>query len=109
MGDKQKRKSKSYRQLIQMVSKSSGYHLYEVEDVLQHLVGNIQLLLAADMPVKISGLGMMRVKKMKVKGIPGKHAEDSCYTCFRLSVVSDTGLQNYLKEHHEESTDPNNY
>lgn len=109
MGDKQKRKSKSYKQLIQLVAKSSGYHIYEVEDVLQHLVGNIQVLLAADMPVKISGLGMMRVKKMKIKGIPGKHSENSCYTAFRLSVVSDTGLQNHLKEHHVESTDPFNY
>jgi hypothetical protein len=87
-----------------MISKSSGYHLYEVEDVLQHLVGNIQVLLAADVPVKISGLGTMRVKKMKIKGIPGKHAENTCYTAFRLSVTSDTGLQNHLKENHVEST-----
>jgi hypothetical protein len=109
LGDKQKRTSKSYRPLIQMVAKSSGYHVYEVEDVLQHLVGNIQAVLAADMPVKISGLGTMRVKKMKIKGIPGKHAENTCYTAFRLSVTSDTGLQNHLKEHHVESTDPFNY
>lgn len=109
MGFKAKRKSKSYKQLIEMVAKSSGYHQYEVEDVLNHLVGNIQVLLAEDMPVKISGIGMLRVQKMKIRGIPGKHDKNMCYDSFRLSVISDSGLQNHLKEHHVESAEPFNY
>lgn len=108
MGFKTKRKSKSYRQLIEMVAKSSGYYQYEVEDVLNHLVGNIQVILADDMPVKISGIGTLKVKKMKIRGIPGKHGKDLCYDAFRLSVVSDSNLQNHLKEFHAESTEPNN-
>lgn len=105
MGDKQKRNSKQYKQLLKMTAQSSGYYEYEVSDVVRHLIGNIQVLLAEGTDVKIRGLGTMRVKKMKVKGIPGKHAEDSCYTCFRLSVVSDTLLQQHLKEHYAESTE----
>lgn len=92
-----------------MISKSSGYHLYEVEDVLQHLVGNIQVLLAADMPVKISGIGVLKVKKMHVSRMFSTEGEKVCYDAYRLSVVSDTGMQNYLKENYEQSTNPNNY
>ena len=64
MVSKKKRKSKAYRELMQMVAKTSGYHLYEVEDVLNHFIGNIQVLLAANMPVKISGLGILRWTSM---------------------------------------------
>ena len=103
MGSKEKRKSKKYRELIQMVSKSSGYHLYEVEDVLDHFVGNIQVLLAANMPVRISGIGILRVKKMKIRGVPDGKGRIAWYDSFRLSVVSDTRIQDYLKENHVET------
>lgn len=104
MGDKQKRKSKRYKQLIEMVAKSSGYYQYEVEDVLNHLVGNIQVLLAEGTDVKIRGLGTMRVKKMHVSRMFSVEGEKSCYTAYRLSVASDTLLQQHLKEHYAEST-----
>jgi hypothetical protein len=102
MGDKEKRKSKKYRQLIAMVAKSSGYHQYEVEDVLDHFVGNIQVLLAENMPVRISGIGILRVKKMRIRGVPDGKGGLSWYDAYRLSVVSDTRIQNYLKENYND-------
>jgi hypothetical protein len=103
MVSKKKRKSKAYRELMQMVAKTSGYHLYEVEDVLNHFIGNIQVLLAANMPVKISGLGILSVKKMKIRGVPDGQGGLQWYDAYRLSVVSDTRIQSYLKENHVES------
>lgn len=105
MGDKQKRKSKKYKQLIEMVAKSSGYYQYEVEDVLNHLVGNIQVLLAEGTDVKIRGLGTMKVKKMQVSRMFNTEGEKVCYTCFRLSVTSDSILQQHLKEQYAEPTE----
>lgn len=105
MGFKAKYKSESYKQLIKRVASTSGYHQYEVEDVLRHFVGNMQVLLAQGLPVKISGLGTMKVKKMLIKGIPNKMNSNTCYDAFRLSVTSDEGLQKYLKENYESSTE----
>ena len=100
MGFKEKYKSKKYRQLIEMVAKSSGYYQYEVEDVLNHLVGNIQVLLAEGTPIKISGIGTLKVKKMHVSRLPTDAKEKVWYTAYRLSVVSDTQMQNHLKENY---------
>jgi nucleoid DNA-binding protein len=105
VGDKQKRKSKKYKQLIEMVAKSSGYYQYEVEDVLNHLVGNIQVLLAQGTDVKMRGLGTIKVKKMHVSRMFNTEGEKVCYTAFRLSVTSDAILQQHLKEHYAEPTE----
>lgn len=106
MGDKQKRKSKKYKQLIEMVAKSSGYYQYEVEDVLEHLIGNVQVLLAEGTDVKLRGLGTIKVKKMKISRMFSTEGEKSCYTAFRLSVTSDSILQQHLKEHYADPTEP---
>lgn len=103
MGQKARRKTKSYKQLIKMVAQSSKYHEYEVEDVLNHLVGNIQVLLAAGMPIKISGIGTLKVKKMRVSRMFSTEGEKLCYDAYRLSVVSDSQIQGYLKEHYVKS------
>jgi len=105
LGDKQKRKSKKYKQLIEMVAKSSGYYQYEVEDVLNHLVGNIQVLLAEGTDVKLRGLGTMKVKQMKISRMFNTEGEKLCYTAFRLSVATDSILQQHLKEHYAEPTE----
>ena len=106
MGDKQKRKSKRYKQLIEMVAKSSGYYQYEVEDVLNHLVCNIQVLLAEGTDVKIRGLGTMKVKKMKISRMFSPEGPNLGYTAYRLSVASDSILQQHLKEHYANPTEP---
>lgn len=93
-----KNKSKSYRQLIQAVTSSSGYYAYEVEDVLDHLIGNIQLLLAQGVDVKLSGLGTIRVSPMTVNNTLG--GEKVCYTTHRLSLATDQPMRRYLQENY---------
>jgi len=89
-----------------MTAQSSGYYEYEVEDVVRHLIGNIQVLLAEGTDVKLRGLGTMRVKKMHVSRMFSTEGEKVWYTAYRLSVASDTLLQQHLKEHYAEPTEP---
>lgn len=103
MGQKALRKSKKYKQLIKMIAESSGYHQYEIEDVLNHFVGNVQVLLAEGTDVKINGLGTLRVKKMQVSRMFSTEGEKVCYDAYRISVVSDTRIQDYLKENYNAS------
>lgn len=107
MGDKAKRKSKKYKQLIDMVAKSSGYYQYEVQDILDHLIGNIQLLLAQGTDVKLSGIGTMKVKKMHVSKLPTDSETKVCYTAYRLSICSDSRMQDHLKENYVDPAEPN--
>lgn len=105
MADKQKRKSKQYKQLLKMTAESSGYYEYEVEDVVRHLIGNIQVLLAEGTVVKLRGLGTMRVKQMKISKMFSAEGPDLSYTAYRLSVATDSLLQQHLKENYIESTE----
>lgn len=93
-----KNKSKSYRQLIRNVADSSGYLVYEVEDVLDHLIGNIQLLLAQGVEVKLSGLGTIRVSPMEVTNT--LQGQKVCYTTHRLSLATDQPMRRYLQENY---------
>lgn len=93
-----KNKSKSYKQLIRNVADSSGYLVYEVEDVLDHLIGNIQLLLAQGVDVKLSGLGTIRVSPMQVNNT--LHGKKLCYTTHRLSLATDEPMRRYLQENY---------
>jgi nucleoid DNA-binding protein len=103
VGDKQKRKSKQYKQLLKMTAQSSGYYEYEVEDVVRHLIGNIQVLLAEGTDVKLRGIGTMKVKKMRISRMFSTEGEKMRYTAYRVSVTSDSLLQQHLKEHYYDS------
>jgi nucleoid DNA-binding protein len=96
-----KYKSKGYKELIKLVAQTSKYHDYEVEDVLNHLIGNIQVLLSQGNSVKLSGLGVIKVQKLVKKNtLDNNSAEDSCYTAYRMSLASDVPMKNFLKEHY---------
>lgn len=101
MGDKQKRNSKQYKQLLKMTAQSSGYYEYEVADVVRHLVGNIQILLAEGTDVKLRGLGTMKVTRMHVTKLPNNPDKVVDYVSYRLSVTSDSLLQQHIKEHYK--------
>lgn len=93
-------KSKAYKELIRMIAQSSGYMIYEVEDVLDHFIGNVQTLLAQGVDVKVSGLGTIRVSPMNVNNtIKGKKV---CYTTHRLSLGTDEPMRRYLQENYVE-------
>lgn len=96
MAKSRRNKSSSYRELIKRVAKSSGYYEYEVEDVLDHLIGNIQVLLLNEVPVKLSGLGTISISKINVTN---QYADGELkYTTQRLSLSMDDPMRRYLKE-----------
>lgn len=102
MGSKVESKEGSYKHLIEKISETSGYHIYEVKDILNHLVGNMQILLGRGIDVKLSGIGTIRCKKMFVKNtVNGKKLE---YTTHRLSIVTDTPMKRYIKDNHASQT-----
>ena len=90
--------------MIKAVTESSGYLSYEVEDVLDHLIGNIQLLLAKGVEVKLSGLGTIRVSPMNVNNT--LHGKKVCYTTHRLSLATDEPMRRYLQENYVGRSNP---
>jgi nucleoid DNA-binding protein len=98
-----KRRSGSYKDLVRMVSNSSGYHMYEVEDVMNHLIGNMQLLLSQGKDVKLYGIGKIRVVKMDIKKmLNGREVE---YTTYRMALSSDEPMRRYMKENYIEKSE----
>lgn len=96
-----KYKSKGYKELIKMIATTSKYHDYEVEDIMNHFIGNVQVLLSQGNSVKLSGLGTIKVKKIVKKSMfANETAENSCYTAYRMSISSDVPMKNFLKEHY---------
>jgi len=89
-------KNSKYRQLIKNISCTSKYHEYEVEDVMTHFIHHVQQMLARDLPVKLPGIGTIKIQKMHVeRRLNGK---DMCYTTCRLSIPTDTAMMRFLKE-----------
>ncbi len=90
-------KSTAYKNLIRKVSSTSGYHIYEVEDVLNHFIGHIQHLLAEGNDVKISGIGTISVTTMKdVTRV--LNDEEICYDAYRLSISMDVPMRRFMQE-----------
>ncbi len=101
-----KYKSKGYKELIEMIASTSKYHNYEVEDIMNHFIGNVQVLLSQGNSVKLSGLGTIKVQKFVKKSMfANETAENSCYTAYRMSISSDVPMKKYLKEHYNAESD----
>lgn len=94
-------KTLSYNNLIREVAKSSKYHIYEVEDVLVHLTKVLQEQLAKGNNVRLTGVGKLKVQQLKIQKTNAQ-GEKKCYNSFRLSVVSDASIKEYLKEKYAE-------
>lgn len=89
-------KNSNYKQLIRNISHTSKYHVYEVEDVMQHLIFHMQEMLAKGIPVKLPGVGTIKIQQMHVKRF--LNGEDMCYTAHRLSIPLDAQMKSFLKE-----------
>ena len=70
--------------------------MYEVKDVLDHMIGHMQIMLMNGQDVKLSGIGTIRCSEMFVKNtLNGEKVE---YTTHRLSIIADTPMKRYMKE-----------
>lgn len=90
----------THKNLISMISESSNYHKYEIEDILSHLTAHIELSLIEGKTVKIKGLGELTAFKKKGRkfysGISKKEIEIG--ELYVISLKSESGLLNALKE-----------
>lgn len=107
----QKRKHKSMQELIAMIAESSKYHKFEVEDIMMHLVGNVQILLASGEPVKLPGLGTFNRRRVKprVYYSPLLEKHFMLYTSDSVSFKPDWHLQRVMKKARQEGTDKQAY
>jgi transcriptional regulator NrdR family protein len=93
------RKVISFKKLIEAVAESCKYHQYEVEDVLAHLSKVLQKMLSEGESVRLTGVGKLKMQKLKIP-------EKLGYNSFRLSIIQDNYMKEYLKEHYVEPTEP---
>ncbi len=97
-----KRKVVSFNKLIEAVAISCKYHQYEVEDVLVHLSKVLQKMLAEGESVRLTGVGKLTLQKFKTRL---SKEENIWYDSFRLSIMQDTYMKEYLKEHYVKPTE----
>ncbi len=95
-------KTVNFKKLVEAVAKSCDYHQYEVEDVLVHLSKVLQKMLAQGKPVKIPGVGKLKMQKLKTKETINAQGQKVCYDSFRLSLMQDVSMKQYLKENYVE-------
>ena len=92
------------KELIKMISESSGYHSYEVTDVLNHLVLNFHSVLLEDKQLKIDGIGTFSQKKCKPRNFTSSLTGQTyeIKTSPSVSLKPDSVLRNVLKEQEPE-------
>jgi nucleoid DNA-binding protein len=94
------RKVVSFKKLTEAVANSCKYHQYEVEDVLVHLSKVLQKMLVEGESVRLTGVGKLKMQKLKTKAVTNAHGENVWYDSFRLSIMQDNYMKQYLKEHY---------
>lgn len=75
-----------YKDLIKLVSSTSKYHLYEVEDVLSHLIYHMREEILNDKEVKLPGLGIIHLDKFTKRF----NLTNEIVQVHRLMIKSDT-------------------
>jgi nucleoid DNA-binding protein len=98
-------KSISTNKLIALVAASSGYHKYEVADILEHLAVHIAQGIDNDLQVKLEGVGAFSKKESKPRdfksGLTGK--DYSISTKISATLKPDTYLKNFLNRSKEKA------
>jgi len=100
MAEKKLNKSTATKELVRQTSKSSGYYIYEVEDVIEHFIAHVQNELRDKGIVKIDGIGVIKRTDLKVKSFYKIKDEvrDSEYNAVKLSIKTDEAMRKTLKE-----------
>ncbi len=94
-----KQKPVNTKQLIKMVAESTDYHVYEVQDVISHLVAHMQNLLGENKSIKLNGIGTISRKNYKPREVKfeGK-APVMVYNQVGLAIKMDFTMKNFLKD-----------
>jgi nucleoid DNA-binding protein len=87
------------KDLIRMVADSTDYHVYEVEDVISHLVAHMQNLLAENKSIKLNGIGTISRRKYKPREIKFEGREPvMVYNQVGIAIKMDFTMKNFLKD-----------
>lgn len=89
------------KQFLKLVSESSGFHLYEVEDILNHIVGNFHLLMKEDASVKIDGIGWFSRRNVKPRILEKNGIDEHRYlilTSASVTLKPDSILKQWMRE-----------
>ena len=100
MNDAKKRKVTN-KEFVRLVSESSGYLIYEVEDILNHVVGNFHLLMKEDASVKIDGIGWFSRRNVKPRILEKNGIDEHRYlilTSASVTLKPDSILKQWMRE-----------
>ena len=100
MNDAKKRKVTN-KEFVRLVSESSGYLIYEVEDILNHIVGNFHLLMKEDAQVKIDGIGWFSRRNVKPRILEKSGIDSNRYlilTSASVTLKPDSILKQWMRE-----------
>lgn len=89
------------KEFLKLVVESSGYNLYEVEDILNHLVGNFHLLMKEDAQVKIDGIGWFSRRNVKPRILEKNGLDEHRYlilTSASVTLKPDSILKQWMRE-----------
>jgi nucleoid DNA-binding protein len=95
------------QELVKQTAATSKYHMHEVADVLDHLVSNIQVMLANGESVRINGLGRFSRRRVvpRVFVSPLDHIPRMVYTSDSVSFKPDHTLRKVMHDARTTATD----
>ena len=89
------------KEFLKLVAESSGFHLYEVEDIVNHIVGNFHLLMKEDASVKIDGIGWFSRRNVKPRILEKNGIDEHRYlilTSASVTLKPDSILKQWMRE-----------
>ena len=99
------------KDLIKRTASTSDYSVSEVEDIYRHLIGNIQLMLAEGIELKLSGIGTFRRKRVKPRRFrsPLLNKDYLIFTSDSVSYTPDYSIRNVMRKARENAVDVKAY
>ena len=87
-----------------MVSSSTKYHVYEVEDVLLHAIAHIQNVVASGVSIKLNGIGTLSRKDFKPRLVNFEgQAPVMVYNVVGMSIKLDDTMKQILKDSYDKT------
>lgn len=89
------------KEFLKLVAESSGYNLYECEDIFNHLVANFHLLMKEDAQVKIDGIGWFSRRNVKPRILEKNGIDEHRYlilTSASVTLKPDSILKQWMRE-----------
>lgn len=92
-------KKTSHKELIKLIAESSRYHKYEIEDILNHMIGHVQVILGRGETVKIDGIGTLKPTKYLLSTQDGFSGNPTkmLYNAVKISVKIDPEMKRNLE------------